>query len=89
MTAKGPGGEVWERNLDVQVRLAAGKLALRLGDRAHTLAPPLVWVWHRCDGTTPAERICAEAGADQAGEIRAAIAALAAGGYVTPARPPA
>jgi hypothetical protein len=80
---------IWTRNLDVQVRLAAGKLALLLGGRAYTLAPPLVWVWHRFDGVTPAAQICAEADPDRAGDVRAAIDALADGGYVTPGGPSA
>lgn len=77
---------IWSRNLDVQVRLAAGKLALMLGGRAYTLPPSLVWVWHRFDGVTPAARICAEADPDQADAVRAAVDALVDGGYVTPAR---
>ena len=83
------GDQIWERNLDVQVRLAAGKLALRLGDHSHTLAPPLVWVWHRFDGITPAGRIRAEADPEQAGQAEAAVVALAEGGYIVPIRPPA
>lgn len=83
MTADG----IWERNLDVQVRLAAGKLALRLGHRPHTLAPALVWVWHRFDGVTPVEQICAEADPGQVDEVRETVAALVEGGYLAPAGP--
>lgn len=80
---------VWERNLDVRVRLAGGRLALILGEVAHTLPPPLAWVWRRVDGAIPAERIYAEADVEQADEVRTTVQRLVDGGFLLPARPSA
>lgn len=79
----------WERNPDAQVRLVAGKLALKLGDQAQTLEPPLIWVWRRFDGAAGTKQICAEAEPDQADEVRETIETLTAGGYITPTQPQA
>jgi hypothetical protein len=75
--------EAWERNLEVRVRLAAGKLVLKLPPNAIVLTAEQAWLWHRLDGVATTEEICREAGPDRA-RVHELIVALASDDFIRP-----